>query len=508
MMLLSVLFSAISTIMMSYVTMNVQLGPWIAPIFVVVCMVIVIPLVKAQWFYEHAIMAIVAGSLGGMIGICLGLSFPSFYFLHKALFEYWLSMPLMFCSALFLLIICASMYALFLSYFLRYYFLNKPGYVYPMSQLVYDVIFVDVKKRSHDLMISGVVIAGIWNFFMGAGRICLMMGFAMQVHMIPLLMSVGFVAGSAIALPIFAGSCIRFLLMQIMHVFLQSTVTEHSCLITFCLGMLIAAFAKFIYAEFNLKNRKDMRLRNMYMVQQFKKSKIWILYAGIIGMIFVSLTWFHTSWMSIVYGIFMIAWLSKYLVQVLAKFGVIEVDSYVWLVLLPMIYFLHPTSLSVVIIAIFATLVLGIVVDAMFSYKVIDLAKISYQKALRYQIVASICSGLTAAIFFWIYGKHWMDHAAIVLAPKAHELDAIIRLGHYDYRILIFGILMGLIILAVTSELIVIIGAMLMSSFMALILIIAGGLSYWVIDRKKWYPFWFGIYAGQILCLMVETLRI
>ena len=96
MMLLTIFFSIISTGIMSYLSMSTHLGPWVAPVFAVVSVAFIKPFFTKNWISKHLIVGIIGGSVGGMVGICIGFSFPSFYFMHRRLFEYWSHTPIYF----------------------------------------------------------------------------------------------------------------------------------------------------------------------------------------------------------------------------------------------------------------------------------------------------------------------------------------------------------------------------------------------------------------------------
>ncbi len=505
MLALSIFFATFSTGMMSYLTMSTQLGPWVGPIFVVVCMVFVIPFVKSKWFYEHAVITIASGSVGGMVGICLGLSFPAFYFLHKELFDAWVAQPIKLCFILFCFVMCAGMYALFLSYFLRHYFLNRLPAKFPMSQLVYDVLFKDKQQKSHHRMLAGVGVVTVWNAMTMFVRSSLAM-YATQLHMLPLLLSVGFMSGISIVFPIFFGFCIRVFVLDIVRIYTGSLVSGNSFLVTFCFGMLITLVVHMIWHAWKVKKSRQVHERNFYWRQKLLNSKFFALcYLLILGLSFVLLQFFGATGIICLYSFFAIAWLSKYMVEILAEIGIIDVDSYVWFVILPLVYKMAPASNVVIAIAVFSMLSLGLIVDFMFSYKLADLAHVSYNKVMRYQLISFFCAASVAGMFFLWFFQIWKLNDFALAGFKAHELDAVIQFGFYDYKVLLSGIVVGFCVLFLTSELLIIIGAVIMEPFTSMVLIIAGIGAYLVKKKEQWYPMWFGVYAGHMLWLLGQA---
>ncbi len=194
-----------------------------------------------------------------------------------------------------------------------------------------------------------------------------------------------------------------------------------------------------------------------------------------------------------------------YMVKMVANVGIIEIDSYVWFLILPLVYSLAPVSLSVVVIAVFSTLCLGLVVDCLFSYKLAALARISYGMVVRYQLVALGASLVASGLFFLWYVKVWGLGSLVLMSPKAHELDSVMRFGHYNYKALLSGFAYGFVMQWFTSELLVVIGAVLMMPFMSISLVVAGALAHLIRYRERLYPVCFGVYAGYMVWLMVQA---
>jgi len=511
-MVLSVFFSMMSTGMMSYLAMNTQLGPWVAPVFVVVCMVLLMPLFNAAWFKKNVVIIIAAGSVGGMVGLCLGLTFPSFYFLHRHLFDWMLLHPIFFAAIVSSFVLCAAAYAFLLAYVLRHFFLvhmdamklHQTHDRFPMSQLVHDVIFVEKQREARIFMVIGLGLSAAWSVIVMMGRFALA-AYSLQVNMIPLLISIGFIAGRVIAPPMLLGLVTRVFVLDIVHWYVPSTLSDQSFLITFCSGMILVWFVRLVILFW--VDKKELSRNQSYLARM--DNKWW--FAGwnlaTAALVFVLLTAWGTPLLVQLYVFGLLSWLAKYLVEIIAKIGVIEIDSYVWFILLPVVYFAAPSSLSVLAIAVFSTLCLGLVVDFLFSYKLAQLAKVPYQFVLRYQIIAAVCASLAAGVLFVWYSSSWGIGSFALMAPKARELDDIIQFGRYDYKILCAGFVYGVCMLALTKELLIVVGAMLMAPAISSWLVLAGALAHLIKNRERFYPVWFGVYAGHMLWMVLAAFK-
>lgn len=504
MMAMSVFFSILSTGMMSYLAMNTPLGPWVAPVFVVVSMVLIILVFKNKWFYEHAVITISSGSLGGMIGICFGLSFPHFYFLHKDIFMAWLQNPIQLWALIFCLVLVAGLYALFLGHFLRHYFLHRPRSTFPMSQLIHDIIFIDVAKRAHHLMFFGASVGMFCNSLIMAGRSTLAI-YISRFQLLPLFFLVGFVTGKAIILPGIVGLVVHLLTLHVFQEQMSSTHSAHSVFITICIGMMVVELLHMLCLAW--KNRKSLEVvhHNQYWKKKLKEPFFLKCYALIMIFSFLLLHFFEVSTFVYFYAVIAIAWISKYMIQILSEIGIVPVDTYVWFIILPLIYMIAPTSMITLAVWVFAMLSLGIILDVMFSYKLADLAKVSYPKMVRYQLVSILSAAIFIGIFFIWYCKKWSLDTFQFIAPQADQLNAAISFGFYDYKVLLAGIVCGVAVLTITSELLSVIGVVLMTPYMSLTLIVAGIIAHFVKKRERWYPLWFGVYAGHMLWLMIQV---
>nr|MBP9765354.1 hypothetical protein [Candidatus Babeliales bacterium] len=333
---ISVIFSVISTGMMSYLTMNTQVGPWVAPVFSVVCMTFMMPLFSTEWLRKYAVVIICAGSIGGMVGTCLGLSFPSFYFLHPKTFEIWISSPYIYVYVLSGFILAAAAYAFLISYVMRRYYIDKASYDFPMSQLVHDVIVVRRQQDTRILMFFGIVFSTLFNVFVTLGRFALQ-AYTVQVHMAPLVVSLGFMIGKEVAYPILLGLFTRVVTMHVVHQYVPVLSTDRAFLVTFCSGMLLFWFVQMVWSHIvGVKWSRVVRTSWWSYIPWQR----WFLVLSLFVAMF--LLWFFTMWhvpyIEQLYVVVIVLMLAMYMVKMVANVGIIEIDSYVWFLILPLVY--------------------------------------------------------------------------------------------------------------------------------------------------------------------------
>lgn len=502
--LLTIIFSVLSLVMMSYLAMNTQMGPWIAPVFVVVSMMLAIPIVSRRWFAKYAIITIIAGSIGGMVGGCLGATIPSFYFLNKNMFLQWMQHPSQLAIILGLFVLCAGSLSFLVAYLIKDYLILGQQLKFPMSQLIYDIVAIDKERKNHGLMLVGIVVASVWNLAYLTGKTFLQV-YVAQIHIIPLMFSVGFVAGKLVAIPVLIGLATRTVGLEWLHDRFFPDMLRLEFLVTFCIGMLLAVMLTSLISILYRGTFKEFLIYKKVRAY-FKNSWLLVLTMSVLLMCSFLLKFSGVHYVGQLYVMTMLIACCFSIGLIVAEIGVVDLDSFVFMVLLPFVYHhVVTTSNTVLMVAVFSTLSLGMVADLLFSYKLADLAKISYVQILKYQIVGFCVAVVSAGFVIWWYIHLFGLDSMQLLAPKAHELDNLISFGSYNYQVLLCGCVWGWVISMLSYDTLSVIGATLMAPSVAVWLIVAGSVSHLVRHREKYFSLCFGVYAAHSLWIMVRA---
>ncbi len=502
---LTIFFSIISTSMMSYLVMHLPLGPWAGPIFVVVCMALMIPLVSRKWFQEHAIVTIAAGSIGGMIGLGLGATVPSFYFLHKVVFLQLLEQPMIFIGMLSILVCCAGTFAFLIAYAIKDHVIVALGLRFPMSKVVYDIISVNYYTDLHRRMWLGLWITSIFNMILLAIRYALSIHM-MSYHMIPMLLPIGFLVGSLSTIPLLIGLFNKIIAINFLSEYYFKNMNKEELLVLFCLGMLsvqiVHSIVRFL-KTFIVKKRYQELIPTR--IKAHFKEGVFVL----IGIGNILITGFVFRFLGIGLPEQMMMFLLLFMVglsvsQLIGSVGVVSIDGFMWCILLLILYsFSSLASFSLLIIALFVAVCLSMVIDLMFSYKLADLAQISYQRILKYQLLGFGISIVFSAIVMWYYAQFFSEESLKIFAPRARHLDELIQFGLFNYKAYLCGVVSGIFVLLTKQRLLMVIGATLVSSVTTICLVLAGFLSYWITKKEQYFPLCFGMYASQAFWMMI-----
>lgn len=505
----SILLSFFSACMMAYNAMATQIAPWVAPVVSVTIMIILLKIVQKEWFKESVVVGIAAGSIGGMIGMCLGLSWPTLYFLEPITFASWMSSPKTFAFMVSSLVFSAGSLAFVIVHLLRHHLIVNAKMNFPMSTLVHSIIYTQEEFKSFALMMHGLMITSSWNVFTWISRVPLH-GYLSEFHTIPVFLSIGFVAGQIIAIPLLIGLFSRILIIASIQQKYFYFEKESSFILTFALGMIFAIVAKTIFdicIDLYYSFRKNKKSYIKDLLETFWYNSTYrIMMIGSLVVSSLVLTWWKISYAQQCYMILSLFVLSHVVGIILAEVGVLEIPSFVNFIILPITYFFTVVPSSALIMGVFATICIGLVVDLLFSYKLAHLAEVAHEKILKYQILGFFVAACTGGFILWWYMHKFHLGSSLLLAQQAAEQEAFVTFQQYNYQVLIAGFVYALFLQTVVSDMLVVISGFLMPLSMSFWLILAGGLSYLVQNRKQWYPFWFGVYASHALWIFARSI--
>jgi hypothetical protein len=183
--LASIVLSFLSTCIMSYLAVSIEVTFWVAPIVSLA----VIMIARQRWSKESAVILLAAGSLGEMIGLSLGFSWPTLYFLHKHIFLTWMEYPVLFAGMIALLVIAAGSLAGIIAYRLRPYLIQVRDLPFPTVRLVHDMIY-QPRRVDNGMMTKGLLVSGLWSATALVFRKSLQGFWLLQIHTIPTLLSI------------------------------------------------------------------------------------------------------------------------------------------------------------------------------------------------------------------------------------------------------------------------------------------------------------------------------
>lgn len=504
---LSIILSFFSVCMMSYIAMAVIMAPWVAPVVAVVIMVFALQFIRAEWFKKYVIISIAAGSVGGMVGMCLGLTWPSLYFLHEDMFLLWMKTPWKFAGRVALLVLSAGSFAFLIAHFVRKHLIVEHKLPFPMSRLVHDIVFADNKKHSFIMLLHGVVVSSSWNIFAWIARNSLR-AYATEFQAIPVLLSIGFVAGQSITVPLFIGMVTRVSVLSLINDTYFPTVQHQEFILTFSAGMLLAVLAMGIMFLAKSIYAKESLLKSDFVLLVYRaiQNKFYVI-SFITSLIACAITLYvwDVSFVQQIYIFLTLFFLCNAVAMILGRVGVIDIQGFISFMILPFTYLFFASSYSVLFVIAFATVCLGLVVDLLFSYKLAHLAKIPHMTMLYYQVIGFVVAASSVGFILWWYIDSLKLGSSYLLAQQALSQELFITFSNYNYNILGLGFIITFMLYFICTDLLVIIGGFVMPVTMSFWFVLAGSVSYLIERRKIYFPFCFGIYAFHSVWMVVRA---
>lgn len=507
---LSVVLSLLSVGVMSYVSMATVMGPWVAPVLVLVAMVVLLPLLQKNIVKESVAGVVAAGSVGGIIAVALGFSFPALYFLRQDFFNALMAKPLTFSLLITALVALAGAFGFIISYFIKDYLLMRQDVTFPIGLLVYHVLYGENRRLSFIKMLSGMSFSMMYNGWLVRFGSMLTMFSSSVFHMGPLLFSIGFIAGHVTAVPLLIGMLSRIFVLDVIRSEFFSIISEYSFIVAFSLGLVLSAAAmgivslakKFVVA---VRRYKQFQVGDFVVLLNINRFAVSVLALIIVLCCAFFVFCKFTIWEQ-VYVLVFTAFASFYMAFVAGVIGLAEIGRFATFVMLPALYMFDINYFQAVIIATFVSICSAVTVDLLFGYKLAQLADISYQKMVKYQLSGFFIAVASIGIIFWAYAQYFGLGSPALFAQEAQGLNLLIQLHMFEYSVVLCGIVYGLILQWFGVGPLLVFGGLVMPFYMASWFVVAGACSYFVKDKESLYPFWFGVYAFHTLWLIAYAI--
>lgn len=505
--LLSTVLSFVSTCIMSFLAITVEVTFWVAPI-VSLAMVIILSQVRPI-SKEHMLSLLAAGSLGEMVGLSVGFSWPTLYFLHKDVFFAWMKAPVFFAGMVALLVFAAGGLAAIVAYALRPYLIDQKGAPFPTARLVYDLLY-KVRQFNDQMILKGFLISGVWSFLALLFQKRLQTFWLLQVHAIPTFLSMGFVAGHVVVLPLFAGMLIRLFVLFCLNKIFFCDAQPESFVLTFALGMLFVVIGHsliILLKKLYSWVRNYMVIKTYSKIEQYVRTRYnWIfVIVALLFCYFVLNYWHMTIWQQF-YLVIACAIACMIVASIFASVGVLDLPNFGSFVVVPLGYLFYVSSQKLLIAFVFSTICLAVIVNLLFLWKLADFAQVSYEKFLKFQVLSFIVAAFSVGFIIWWYASVLNLNAQTVFSSQALLQEKFMTLAIYDWRIFILGFACALGLYFVIEDMAMVIAGCMMDFSVVGWLVLAGVIAYLVKDREKYYPFCFGIYASHAIWLFIQAI--
>lgn len=526
---LATLFSLFSTTVMSYITLATPIGPWMGPTLALIGVVLLQSF--GRLFSKKSIfLAVISGSIGGILATALCFAFPTFYFLNSSLFTTWMAHPITAVGSLAALCFVAGGLGLWMAYLFEERLLAQPDLTFPVGKLVYEVVSASDQKRSSKQLMAGffgtiayslVQITTWFKTHIGISRLTLLSktrvlnfitvpALQLDLAVLPLLWSIGFIVGHSITLPLFVGAIARILCIDIFHAHYFSHLTSIEFILAFCSGMvlfgvvisLISVPKMFMGYFSKMKEKTSAKNRAFdFFAHQSIKSIALALCIGCLVLFY-----FGFSLLSQIYLVVFSLICAYQLMVVAGKIGMAYLGRFATFVMLPALLLFKLGPLQIAVLSSFVQICGGVASEILFGLKTAELAKINKKETKLFQLFGLFICSITLAFVFWLLVTHLELGSAQLLAQRGKTRALLVQAGNFDYYVLLLGGLFGMLLKRLKISPMLVLGGLLMSLPYTLGLVFGGLSTFFFKDKKKWDPLCSGMYAANALWVVVHAL--
>jgi len=517
----SIAAAVFSVAVMTYISMVVPFGPWVAPTLVLMTSFFFRGVLRHEFKKEALALVVISGSIGGIIGTAFGFSFPTLYFLAPQVFNSWLQSPFYFVSIVFCLSLVAGGFGFIFANLLEHEVLIEEGLRFPVAQMVAGLINAQEKfKKAKELMIGFACAAfysvlqikwfgvrvlprvlTLWNPFCICGQNFSVCFPAVKFHFdtMPLLLSIGFVAGKYVGLPLFIGTATKYFLVDPIEHFFFSDIESPDFLLAFCSGMIFtSASLGFMSApRFIINGIKNFWLKRKAWEMIGDKASRLRFWEIVIYTPFV-ISFFYFFEMSIwqqLYLFFGVVVAIYQVVYIAGNTGLAPLGRFATFVMVPALFIFDSGFVQITFIATFVEVSIGVAVDVLFGRKIGLLLDLEKNKLVRYQALGLIVSSLFVGIVLWLLIKNFGLGSDELLAQRAQIRALLINFNSFNLWVALLGSIFGYILFLCNQNSMLILSGFLMPLDYCIGLILGSIISWFINDTEKYLPLVSGIFT-------------
>lgn len=526
---ITILMALFSTSVMSYIAMATPIGPWIAPTIALICMLIFKMFLYSSAKRTHAIaLATIGGSIGGIIAIACGFSYPTLYFLDPTLFNSLMAQPVYFVLLLFGLVFCAGALGFVIATLVEENFIVEQEMAFPIGVLVHKMIVAQNQAKKALELVIGFFSTMFFCFLQGGfswwkGIIphsytlinCFRYSvfsfpqIAIKLDILPMLLAIGFITGHVIAVPLLVGAFSKMIFIDPLQVIWFSHISSSDFLLAFCSGMVVCGtFFGFISMPKLVKDTLASIKNGTQGANMTQKlfSEVSLLQFGLLFATLIGFLWYcDFSVLAIIY-LLIGTCISTYQIAAIAgKIGLAQLGRFATFVMVPAMFIFKLTYVQLTIVATFVEICGGVATDLLFGRKLGRLAQIDKTVIRRVQFLGLLVSALSIGVIFWVLINHFGLGSDELFAQRAQARALLINVRAFNYYVLLFGALFGYTLSKLRVNPMLVLGGILMPINYSLGLIVGGMLTYLTKDRESWDPFWSGVFAANSIWELLKA---
>ncbi|MBL4588345.1 hypothetical protein JKY79_03305 [Candidatus Babeliales bacterium] len=543
-----------SCIVLSYVSIATMFGPFIAPVLVLFASILFRGDVGRgdKKLFEHKLAIFQAiGSVGGMIAIGVGFTFPTLYFLSPTDFHALLQNKWYFSGLLGITTLIAGLFGLWLGRLYSRALLERSGLRFPVSVMIHETIVAQDHKADAKLLVQGtsfslitcllrdglkagsLAIPSVFSWFGLSKNIIIaesIFGNALALSIMPMVWAIGFTAGMTIVVPLLVGALSKYLVVYPLNMhslWLPWTffkpLSQGSFLTAFCSGLVLAELfnglsrypgqlkrwiEKKAAEDFSIGNQIN---ESVQMVRSFFSGhadeavdQVSHWYDRYEGLLLFTLSWslLYALGFSVFAALFTVVgamFVTYNICFIAGKIGLVTFGRFVTFIMLPALFLFALTPFQITWLSIFVVVTMAAAANYLFSVKIGDLQKISRHDMHRYTMMGIFVTAAVIGLILWILCTNFELGSADLFGQRGRSRALLINSFSFDWQILLLGFMYGYFLRFLRLSPTMVFGGLLMPNNLTIGLLIGATINRFFFNNKTQHPFWSGMLAGDTL---------
>ncbi len=528
-----VLYSLFATAIMSYIALATPIGPWIETTLVLVSMLIFAARrTGSVGAYRDAVMVTTAaGAIGGIIATAMAFSLPTLYFVAPDIFAVWMSDGVWFALRCAAFTLAAASFGMMVAEYYESSLFARTDLKFPIGELVYTTVAAAGNMfRSIELLVGFLLTQCFLYWYTigmrGAAMIRLMAQYTIgwitlpaltiPVGQLPLYLSVGFVTGHIMMVPLSVGIMLKLLLLDPFYMLytrylIDTPLSHNEYIFACCSGMVLYGAVIHMFGlprsirKFCTEQRA-MPLATGGLVG-YSWSRRHAIIVAVLCVTSIVLSLFGFSPLVQLYiMVSATVWIYQLLI-IAGTLGIAPLGRFATFMMVPAMALFSLDMVQITLIAAFVEIAGGVASDTLFGRKAAMLAGVSAARVRYYQWIGLGISSSIVGIILWLLIGHFGLGAggAALPATKAAGRALLIGFKHFDPYMILFGMVIGWSIAQSTINPAMILGGILMPPILSLMLIAGGLLSLCARRSERYYPLCSGVSAGNSVWMVLQA---
>lgn len=505
--------------------MAVMIGPWIHSLIIIACSLI-FSLIASRIPVQSRIRSIslitVGSSIGGILATGCGFAFPTLYFLNKNLFNQWLATPWYFVAIMACLSFTAGALGLLIANIFEHKLITVDKLPFPIGEVNYNLITLQNKSAEIYQVLLGSILSAIYSVAallyvtahkimifpsIALGRISIP-AFGVPTMEFPLLLSIGFIAGNLLLMPLTIGLLSKIILLNPAHTHFFDYLNYNDFSFAFISGMVFfgALMSLFELPKFLSTMGKKIRQLTAKSNSSIANNYNFFEWIVILPLIMLFFTWFNFSIPLQIYLILFTAICTYQLLIIGGEMGMAPVARFATFVMMPALFIFNTNNEQLTIISTFVEVCGGVAVDILFGRKLAQLCALDKKEVQAFQWFGLCISSLAVGVIFYLLITKFGLGSDHLIAQRSQTRALTIQFQSFDFYTIIFGALYGSLLKEFKINPIMVLGGILMPQEWVFTLIIGASIAALIANAKNYQLFWSGVFAVNSMVMIIKAL--